>query len=144
MTERVLIGKRGSDYGLFVAKPGISGALTSMNRKDLIFDSTDLRTSAIHGIKEVTISSGSTNGSVNLNSDGSSLGFIPFILWTQVSGNDILGQPWHFSFSFSGPSFTIGNNFICEVTNTAITIRNPRNGTSAATFKCLVFAIPAE
>ena len=142
MANRVLLGKRGSDYGLFVSKP--TKDVTSADRKDLIFDSTDLRTSAVYAIKEVSISSGSTNGSVNINADGSSLGFIPYVLWTQISGNDILGQPWHFSFSFSGPSFTIGNDYMCEVSNTAITIRSGNNATNAATFKILVFLIPAE
>jgi hypothetical protein len=145
MGERVLLGKRGSDYGLFVAKPGISGDLTDMDRKDLIFDSTDLRASAIHGIKEVIISSGNTTGSVNLNSNGSSLGFIPFVLWTEISGNDIVGQRWHFAWGgISNPGyFKIGNDFMCEVTNTAITMRHT-DATTAATFKCLVFNIPAE
>jgi len=143
MANRVIIGKRGSDHGLFVSKPGSN--VVSADRKDLIFDSTDLRTSAIHGIKEVSISSGSTNASVNLNSNGSSMGFIPFVLWTQISGNDVLGQIWHFSFSpFSGPAFAIGSDYMCEVTNTSITMRNSMNGTSAATFKILVFNIPAE
>jgi len=142
MANRVLIGERGSDYGLFISKPGSN--VISADRKDLIFDSTDLRTSAIHGIKEVSISSGSSSGSVNLNSNGSSMGFIPFVLWTEISGNDVLGQKWHFGFDWTTGTSSIGSDYMCEVTNTAITMRNSRALTPAATFKCLVFNIPAE
>jgi hypothetical protein len=145
MTERVLLGKRGSDHGLFVAKPGISGALTSMNRKDLIFDSTDLRTSSIHAIKEITLSSGT--GSVNHNSNASSMGFIPFILWTQISGNNIIGQTGHFSFSYGGggAQFSWGTDFVAEVSNTSTLIkRTMYTGYASGTFKVLIFNIPAE
>jgi hypothetical protein len=143
MANRVLLGKRGSDYGLFVSKP--TKDVTSADRKDLIFDSTDLRTSTVHAIKEITISSGT--GSVNLNSDGSSMGFIPYVLWTQISGNNILGQTGHFSWSFDGgqATFSYGTDFAAHVSNTSITItRTLNSGYASGTFKFLVFNIPAE
>jgi len=143
MANRVLLGQRGSDYGLFVSKP--TKDVTSANRKDLIFDSTDLRSSSIHGIKEITLSSGT--GSVNHNSNGSSMGFIPFILWTQISGNNVLGQTGHFNWSFGGGgvSFSWGTDFIAEVSNTSTLIkRTMYSGYTSGTFKVLIFNIPAE
>ena len=140
MSERVLLGKRGSDYGLFVSRPGSD--VTSADRKDLIFDSTDLRTSSIHGIKEITLSSGT--GNVNHNTDASSMGFIPFILWTQVSGNDVLGQTGHFNWSFGG-SYSFGTDFVAYVSNTTTYItRTMYSGYTSGTFKILIFNIPAE
>ena len=143
MANRVLLGKRGSDYGLFVSKP--TKDVTSADRKDLIFDTTDLRTSSIHGIKEITLSSGT--GNVNHNSNGSSMGFIPFILWTQVSGNDVLGQTGHFSFSIGGggATFSYGTDFAAYVSNTTTYItRTMYSGYTSGTFKILIFNIPAE
>ena len=143
MANRVLLGKRGSDYGLFVSKP--TKDVTSADRKDLIFDSTDLRSSSVHAIKEITISSGT--GSVNLNADGSSMGFIPYILWTQIDGNDVIGMTGHFSFSIdgSGASFNMGTDFAAYVSNTTINItRTLTSGASSGTFKFIVFNIPAE
>ena len=145
MANRVLLGKRGSDYGLFVSKPGSN--VVSADRKDLIFDSTDLRSSSVHAIKEITLSSGS--GSVNLNADGSSMGFIPFILWAQVSGNNVLGQTGSFSFTLpegqNPATFNMGTDFIAYVSNTTINIiRTMTSGSSTGTFKILIFNIPAE
>ena len=37
MANRVLFGKRGSDYGLFVSKPGAN--VISCNPEDMLFDS---------------------------------------------------------------------------------------------------------
>ena len=38
MSQRVLLGKKGSTYGLFISKPGVN--VTSADSDQLIFDST--------------------------------------------------------------------------------------------------------
>lgn len=38
MSKRVLLGKKGSTYGLFISKPGVD--VTSANTDQLVFDST--------------------------------------------------------------------------------------------------------
>ena len=39
MAERILLGKKGSDYGLFISKPGLVGSIASADREDLLFSS---------------------------------------------------------------------------------------------------------
>jgi hypothetical protein len=41
MSKRVLLGKKGSTYGLFISKPGVD--VTSADTDQLIFDSTAKR-----------------------------------------------------------------------------------------------------
>lgn len=142
MTGRVLLGKKGSNYGLYVSRPGKE--VTTVGREDLIFSSDDTRTSQVLKIIDATLSSASSV-SVNFNGDGSSLGYIPFVLATEIDGNNIKNLYWEYALSISGGGivYNIGSKYSCSVTNSAVTMSTTMNTSASATFRILVFGIPA-
>jgi hypothetical protein len=78
MTERVLLGKRGSDYGLFVSKPGedVTDATDSTN---LSFDSRALGSFYVAGEGSPLKGEGSiaSSNAYNYDTISHSLGYIP-------------------------------------------------------------------
>ena len=77
MTDRVLLGEKGSDYGLWVSRP--NKEVTSVGREDLIFSSEDLRTGMLLRMMDLTLSNSAYND-VYFNGDQSSIGYIPFVI----------------------------------------------------------------
>ena len=140
MVGRVLLGKKGSNYGLYVSRPGKE--VTTVGREDLIFSSDDTRTSQVLKIIDVTLSSAAT-ATVNYNGDGSSIGYIPFIIATEVDGDEIKGLPWEYAFSAWTGVYNIGSKWKVSTTNSAVTIADSQGASSSGTFRVLVFAIPA-
>ena len=140
MANRVLLGKRGSDYGLFISKPGKD--VTSVGREDLIFSSEDPHSSAVYGLLDVTIANGSSSGSATFSTNP---GYIPQVLWVQVDGNDVLGLRWFLSINLWIGQVIVGTQYSCEVTTSGVTITsNQGNVSGAKTFRACVFAIPSS
>jgi|21_taG_2_1085346.scaffolds.fasta_scaffold16844_2 hypothetical protein len=142
MTGRVLLGKKGSNYGLYVSRPGKE--VTTVGREDLLFSSDDTRTSQVLKIIDVTLSN-TTHTTVNFNGNGSSIGYIPFVLVTEIDGSNIKNLYWEYYLSYGGMGLTydIGSKYSCKVTNSAITMYTTKYVNASATFRVLVFAIPA-
>jgi hypothetical protein len=94
--ERVILGKKGSDYGLWVTKTGVSFT-DNPTTKDLLFDSNVAETGGLvlkTGTTTFAFSGNQPNTSssfVYYNLDGSngSLGYIPMILFARVDGNNV-------------------------------------------------------
>ena len=82
MTNRVLIGKSGSDYVLKISQPGDSGGVLSPN-EPLLFDSATYRTGEVYAGGNFSSSSG-----VNWSATKGTLGYIPLI----VSSDDQNGN----------------------------------------------------
>ena len=74
MTNRVLIGKSGSDYVLKISQPGDSGGVLSPN-KPLLFDSATYRTGEVYAGGNFSSSSG-----VDWSATKGTLGYIPLII----------------------------------------------------------------
>ena len=76
MSNRVLLGKRGSDYGLFVSKPGqdVTNAAVSTN---LSFDSRALGSLYVAGEGSPLKGESSINPATIYNTISHSLGYIP-------------------------------------------------------------------
>jgi hypothetical protein len=140
MANRVLIGEHDSlGYGLFISKP--TKDVTSATREDLLFSTADAHSSGILKVMDITVSSGT--GSANFNADGSSLGYIPFILITEIRSGVVMGMVSHYSNDFQG-NYSWGNDFSCNVTNSSITVFDSDGGTgTSGTFRAIVYAIPA-
>ena len=140
MAERILLGKRGSDYGLFIAKPGLVGTIASADREDLLFASTDLHSSSIPSLVDITISNGTATSYVDI----SNFGYIPFVMWTQIDGDNIIGQRWEVAISFPY-NIQLGTEFLCKVTSSRVTMFRVRGNVSGnKTFRIAVLAIPAS
>ena len=84
MANRVLLGNKGSDYGLWVSKSGQD--VTSVSSDNLLFDSTRAEGSAIFKSGTVSITVGTTANTmyysdyVFYNADESALNYIPLVL----------------------------------------------------------------
>ena len=97
MTKRLLYGKRGSDYGLWVSKSGADVTASGTGTEDMLFDSTAAETGGMilkTGSLTLAFSSGQPNATssyVYYNLDGSNgaLEFIPMILFSRVDGNKV-------------------------------------------------------
>ena len=139
MANRVLLGEKGSDYGLWISKPTVD--VTSANRRDLIFDSTDGRTGNVLKILDLTVSS-ATSGTVYFNGDQSSIGYIPFILISEIDGSNVKGLTWTYNFSFF--SQNIGAQYQVNVYNNRVSVYKYTNASFSETFRILVFGIPAD
>ena len=95
MGNRVILGNKGSDYGLWVSKTGENVATTA--KQNMLFDSTVAETGGMvlkTGSTSVTFASGNPNtssGYVFYNLDGSNgaLNYIPMILFNRVDGNNV-------------------------------------------------------
>ena len=83
MADRVLLGKKGSDYGLWISK---SGDDVTNPSHPLIFDSSKSEGSAIYKSGTVSITVGTTANTtyysnyVFYNADESALNYIPLVL----------------------------------------------------------------
>ncbi len=139
MTDRVLLGEKGSDYGLWVSRP--NKEVTSVGREDLIFSSEDLRTGMLLRMMDLTLSNSAYND-VYFNGDQSSIGYIPFVIASEIDGDEIKGIPWEFSFIF--PLYNIGSEWYLYTTNSKVRIGDAKGVASSGTFRILVFAIPAD
>ena len=140
MANRVLLGKKGSDYGLFISKPGKD--VTSVGREDLIFSSEDPHSSVIYALLDVTIDNGSSSGSATFSTNP---GYIPQVLWVEVDGNDVKGLNWFVSINIWIGQVIAGTQYSCEVSASGVTINsNTGNVSGAKTFRACVFAIPAS
>ena len=89
MANRVLLGKKGSEYGLWVSKVGQD--VTSAGSNNLLFDSSRAEGSSI--IKSGTITAGTTGTGTDTTyysdyvnyTDGSDLNYIPLVMiWSGV------------------------------------------------------------
>lgn len=142
MANRVLLGNKGSDYGLWISKPSVD--VTSANRRDLIFDSTDGRTGNVLKILDLTVSN-ATSGVVYFNGDQSSIGYIPFILISEIDGSNVEGLTWYYNLFFSGGlQYDIGAQYNVFVSNASVSLSKYDNSSFSETFRILVFAIPAD
>ncbi len=113
MANRVLLGKKGSDYGLWVSKPGKD--VTSASGIDLIFDSeTSHGNGYLHQVIDITCSSSNPwNGTGAI----SGLAYIPFIHITEYDGSGVYSMKTGWGRSFGG-------NATCLVTGTIIKVPN--------------------
>ena len=143
MADRVLLGEKGSDYGLWISKPTLDA--TSTNRRDLIFDSTDGRTGNVLKIMDINVSS-ATSGTAYYNGDQSSIGYIPFALVSQIDGTNVEGLTWTYSLSFGGGGlqFNIGATYQGLVSNASVSVSKYNNTSFSELFRIIVFAIPAD
>ena len=154
MANRVLLGKKGSTYGLYISKPGKD--VTTASGQDLIFKSDNPEgtsdqggvgsiitlggSGALHSIHSITISSGSTSGTSAI----SGLAYVPFVSWAEYDGNEMLGQRFNCSKSIGGGSAPSGSgehamaggksssafsHWYCKVTNSQIEIGSWIDGT---------------
>ncbi len=139
MTNRVLLGEKGSEYGLWISKPTVD--VTSANRRDLVFSSSDGRTGNVLKILDLSVSS-ATSGTVYFNGDQSSIGYIPFILMSEISGSNVKGLTWYYNFSWSG--YNIGAQYQVSVYNNRVSVYKYSNASFSETFRILVFGIPAD
>jgi hypothetical protein len=95
MANRVILGNKGSDYGLWVSKSGENVATTA--KQNMLFDSTVAETGGLvlkTGTVSFTFGTNQPNASssdVYYNLDGSngSLGYIPMIMFARVDGNKV-------------------------------------------------------
>ena len=140
MANRVLLGKKGSDYGLWISKPGKD--VTSVGREDLIFSSEDSHSSSVYALLDVTIANGSSSGSATFSTNP---GYIPQVLWVEVDGDDVKGLNWFVSINIWIGQVIVGTQYSCEVSASGVTIKsNGGNVSGAKTFRTCVFAIPAS
>jgi len=80
MGNRVILGTRGNDHGLFVSKEGHN--VLNCARKELIFDSTSHRTGLVYaGAKGLSLSTTPDNF-LTTGSKGN-LGYIPLVIFTE-------------------------------------------------------------
>ena len=143
MANRILVGEHDSlGYGLFISKPTKNAA--SATREDLLFSTADAHSSGILKIMDITVSSGT--GSANFNADGSSLGYIPFVLTTEIQGGVVMGLSATYYNNFQG-TWHWGTDYSITVSNSSVTIANSTGATSgdhtSGTFRVIVYAIPA-
>ena len=139
MADRVLIGEHDSlGYGLFISKP-TKNARTA-TREDLLFSTADAHSSGILKVMDISVSSGT--GSANFNADGSSIGYIPFVLITEIRSGVVMGMVSNYANNFSG-TFNWGTDFSCNVTNSSITVFDSQGASTSGTFRAIVYAIPA-
>ncbi len=88
MTNRVLLGERGSDYGLWVSKPNKD--VTSAPDLDLIFNSnTAYGSGQIHQIIDITCSA--TAPLYEGTGTIAGLAYIPFVHITEYTGSGVKG-----------------------------------------------------
>ncbi len=84
MGNRVLLGKKGSEYGLWVSKSGVN--VTTAGVQDLLFDSSALETMTIYKSGTVSLTMGTTTNTtyysdyVFYNADESALSYIPLVV----------------------------------------------------------------
>jgi len=80
MGNRVILGKRGNDYGVFVSKEGHN--VLNCARKELLFDSTSHRSGLVYaGAKGLSLSTTPDNF-LTTGSKGN-LGYIPLVVFTE-------------------------------------------------------------
>ena len=80
MGNRVILGTRGNDHGLFVSKEGHN--VLNCARKELIFDSTSHRSGLVYaGAKGLSLSTTPDNF-LTTGSKGN-LGYIPLVIFTE-------------------------------------------------------------
>ena len=95
MANRVLLGERGSDYGLFISKPGAN--VISCGPEDMLFDSRrpEIVSNPLTSGSGTVTFSGSSSASNYLNSDTGDISFgvtydyVPILVYCFVdSGNN--------------------------------------------------------
>ena len=80
MGNRVILGKRGSDYGVFVSKEGHN--VLNCARKELLFDSTSHRSGLVYaGAKGLNLGDSADN--FLTTGSKSSLGYPPLVIITE-------------------------------------------------------------
>ena len=95
MTDRVLLGKRGSDYGLWVSKAGTD--VTSTGLENMLFASNVLESGGtVLKLGSTTVAFSGTNATAsssdvyyNLDGSNGSLGFIPIVMFNRKTGNNL-------------------------------------------------------
>ena len=106
MANRVLFGKRGSDYGLFVTKPGAN--VISCDPEDMLFDSRRkeiVSNPLTSGTGTVTFTNSS--GGSYLNTDtgfvnfGTTYDFIPILIFCFVDSNTNIVYPMYHELAWS-------------------------------------------
>jgi len=120
MANRVLVGNKGSDYGLWVSKP--SGNVLTDGDVDLLFSSENA--SGIGQIllfQEISISGNSTT-TQNYNSRGGGKTF--FYWWNGASTSYAAGIGF-----LTSAAITCQNNYVNATTNQIVAV----NGLSSAT-----------
>jgi len=99
MAERVLIGKRGTDYGLYVSKPTVD--VTSATDAELMFNSDDTESFNVLQSGTVTVTMPSPTEGEFSSADSSweaysslSLSYPPLIIYMRIDGTAIgsIGQ----------------------------------------------------
>ncbi len=119
MASRILIGNNGTNYGLFVSRPGKN--VTDMNEDDLIFNTNGSDTSNFLGflqLGQVGSTTNNTTGDVTQNSNSTSNQGITQLNTTD--GMEIVGEGTDGGFIQSGS--TTGSTHTLS-TDASLTIR---------------------
>ena len=93
--DRVLLGKRGSDYGLWVSKAGTD--VTSTGLENMLFASNVQESGgSVLKLGSTTVVFSGTNATAsssdvyyNLDGSNGSLGFIPIVMFNRKTGNNL-------------------------------------------------------
>ena len=107
MANRVLFGKRGSDYGLFVSKPGAN--VISCDPEDMLFDSrrAEIVSNPLTSGSGTVTFSGTSSDSNYLNTDtgdvsfGTTYDFIPILVYCFIDSGNNRVYPMYYEHSWS-------------------------------------------
>ena len=134
MTERVLLGKSGSDYVLKISQPGDTGGVLSPN-EPLLFDSTSARTGMVYAGGNA-----SSTTTIDWSSTKGQLGFIPLV----ISIDDNAGSKETFTGGAQEIYYEHGEHF--DTTLTSVTPRDEdgSGGRTAANLKFMVIRLPLQ
>jgi len=112
MANRVLFGKRGSDYGLFVSKPGAN--VVSCDPEDMLFDSRRkeiVSNPLTSGTGTVTFS-GTSSASNYLNTDtgfinyGTTYDYVPVLVYCFVDSGNNRVYPMYYEHAWTNQIIT--------------------------------------
>ena len=127
MANRVLLGKRGSDYGLWVSKPGAD--VTTCDKEDMIFD-TDLDYGQI-------IAKGSLSSTTNISVTTRS-GVDPYVIAKGYTGTTISTR-WLSTDTAASAAWFIANGQDCAITYSSGTVTITPSSDLSTTVNYIVF-----
>jgi|TARA_R110001583_G_scaffold19150_4_gene75294 hypothetical protein len=131
MTDRVLIGKKGSEYGLWVAEPG--GDVLNDTDKEMLLSSAVVGTAQILMFQNIAVAANATATQNYLSNGGGKSFFNWWINADYLGGAD--ASNYNSGIGFAGAFLTVKNKYVNATTN-QIEVTNVNN--SAANVLVLV------
>jgi hypothetical protein len=113
MTDRVLIGKKGSDYGLWVAEPG--GDVLNDTDKEMLLSSNIVGTAQILMFQNISVAANATATQNYLSNGGGKSFFNYWINADYLGGAD--ASNYNSGLGFSGWFISVKNKYVNSTTN---------------------------